>query len=86
MSMVSCSKEKIEKPVEPISFTQIRRMYDVKNNYTGTLNVIHFHRVTDPALIAQYKALPAQQAFCDDQNDTLVTILARPCPDGCGKK
>ena len=84
--LISCSKEQIEKPPEPISFTQIRRMYDDKNTYTGTLNVIHFHRVDDPVLIAQYKALPAMQPYCDDMNDTLVTIVSRPCPADCGLK
>lgn len=79
----SCSKNTSEEPPSAISFTQTRRMYDVKNNYEGTLNVIHFHRVDDPALIRQYKKLPALQAFCDDPTDTLVTVLARPCLEDC---
>lgn len=80
---ISCSKEEtIEKPkIEPISMTQTRKMYNVKGQYEGTLNIIHFHRVSDPELIAQYKAIPAFQPFCDDLNDTLVTVVAKP--DNC---
>lgn len=84
--LFSCSKENIEKPMEPISMTQTRLVYDVKNAYVETLNVIHFHRVEEPAIIAQYKALPARQPFCDDINDALVTVLSKPCPPGCGLK
>lgn len=83
---ISCSKVNLEEPQkpEPISFTQTRIMHDSKNAYTGTLAVIHFHRVDDPALIQAYKNLPARQAFCDDINDTLVTVLGKP--DNCDLK
>jgi hypothetical protein len=86
--IISCSKEQVEKPnvPEPISFSQHRLMYDDKNAFIGTLAVIHFHRVESPYLIEQYKSLPARQAFCDDPNDTLVTVISKPCPADCGMK
>ena len=79
--MASCSKENLEKPVEPISMTQTRLVYDLSNNYVETRRVVHFHKVTDVELIKQYKSLPAFQPFCDDMNDTLVTVISKPCTD-----
>jgi hypothetical protein len=81
--ILSCSKETVEKPVEPISMTQTRLVYDAKNAYVETLNVIHFHKVTDTAIIQQYKALPVMQPFCDDMNDTLLTVIGKPCETDC---
>lgn len=78
--LFSCSKD-VEKPSDPISMTQTRLVYDRSNKYEKTMAVIHFHRVTDQALIKQYKSLPAMQAFCDDLNDTLVTVISKPCPE-----
>lgn len=84
--VISCSKENLEKPVEPISMTQTRLVYDRSNKYEKAMAVIHFHRIGEPQIIAQYKALPARQAFCDDVNDTLVTVISKPCPEDCGLK
>ena len=84
--MASCSKEQIEKPIESISMTQLRLVNDHANNYVETRLVVHFHNVTDPALIRQYKALPARQPFCDDMNDTLVTTIGKVCAADCGLK
>lgn len=82
--IIGCSKGIPEKPVEPepISFTQTRVMYDGKK-FIGTLAVIHYHRVDDPKLIAQYKAYPKRIAICPEMTDTLVTVIGKACDANC---
>lgn len=81
--LTSCSKEQIQPEV--ISFTQTRKMYDSKGRFEGIHLVYHLHRVTDPARIKEYRALPKLQPFCDDMNDTLVSVVERPCEGDCKK-
>lgn len=77
---MSCSKE--QKELEPISWTQKRIIHDdITGEYVGTKLVIHYHLVTEQARIIEYMNLPKAEAFCNDMNDTLVTIIARPCSD-----
>jgi hypothetical protein len=80
--LTSCSKEKLP---EAISFTQTRTMYDSKGRFEGIHLVYHLHRVTDPARIKEYRALPGLHPYCDDMNDTLVTVIERPCEGDCKK-
>lgn len=77
----SCSKSQIEKPIEPISMTQTRLMYNEKNQFVKEHLVIHFHRVDEPNIIRQYRNLPAMDPFCSDWNDTLVTKIGKVCND-----
>ena len=81
--LTSCSKEQLQP--EAISFTQTRTMYDSKGRFEGIHLVYHIHRVTDPERIKEYRALPGLHPYCDDMNDTLVTVIARPCEGDCKK-
>jgi len=77
----SCSKEHIE-ALDAISWTQKRIINDdITGEYLGTKLVIHYHLVTEQARIVEYMNLPKAEPFCNDMNDTLVTIIARPCSD-----
>lgn len=79
---IGCSKEQIpERPLEPISMTQTRLVYNEKNQFVKEHLVIHFHRVDEPNIIQQYRNLSAMDPFCSDWNDTLVTKIGKVCND-----